>query len=48
VAFPVALAPNAAKGTHEVKATVTYFYCSVKQGWCRKGSADVALRVDVP
>jgi hypothetical protein len=48
VSFPVALAKDAAKGPHEVKATVTYFYCSLKQGWCRKGTGEVALTVNVP
>ncbi|MBI3932670.1 MAG: hypothetical protein HY317_04585 [Acidobacteria bacterium] len=48
VTFPVALAPGAPKGDHTVKATVTYFYCSKREGWCRKGSADVDVPVTVP
>jgi hypothetical protein len=48
VNFPVALAPGAPKGHQSVKATVTYFYCSKAQGWCRKGSTDVDVAVDVP
>jgi hypothetical protein len=48
VSFPVAVAPKAAKGTHPVKATVTYFYCSKREGWCRKGTADVEVAVTVP
>jgi hypothetical protein len=30
-----------------VKATVTYFYCSQREGWCRKGTSDVEFPVDV-
>jgi hypothetical protein len=48
VRFPVALAPNAPKGTHAVKASVTYFYCSKKDGWCRKSTTDVEVTVRVP
>lgn len=45
VSFPVALAPGAAKGPHPVKATVVYFYCSKREGWCRKGSTEVEFTV---
>jgi hypothetical protein len=48
VVFPVALAPGASAGGHEVKAKVTYFYCSKRDGWCRKGTSDVAFAVKVP
>lgn len=48
VSFPVAWAPGAPKGTHSVKATVTFFYCSSRGGWCRKGSADVEVPISVP
>jgi hypothetical protein len=48
VRFPVALAPSAPKGTHAVKASVTYFYCSKKDGWCRKGTTDIEVTVRVP
>ena len=48
VSFAVAVAPKAAKGTHPVKATVTYFYCSKREGWCRKGTADVEVAVTIP
>jgi hypothetical protein len=47
VRFPVALSPSAPKGTQTVKATVTYFYCSTREGWCRKGATEVAFPVDV-
>src|SRR5437867_8724 len=48
VAFPVALSPKAAKGEQTVKGSVTYFYCSKREGWCRKGTVDVAFTVSVP
>jgi hypothetical protein len=47
VLFPVAIAPTAPKGTHEVKASVVYFYCSTREAWCRRGTADVLVPVTV-
>ena len=48
VTFPVKLGARAARGDHTVKASVTYFYCSKTEGWCRKGTADVDVPVRVP
>lgn len=48
VTFPVTLDASAPRGAHDAKGTVTYFYCSKREGWCRKGSADVAFRIAVP
>jgi hypothetical protein len=48
VLFPVAIAPTAPKGTHEVKASVVYFYCSTREAWCRRGTADFLVPVTVP
>ena len=48
VAFPVALNPKATKGEQPVKGTVTYFYCSKREGWCKKGTSEVAFTVAVP
>jgi hypothetical protein len=48
VSFPVALNPNAPKGEQPVKGNVTYFYCSKREGWCRKGTAEVTFVVNVP
>ncbi len=45
--FAVAVAPKAPKGPADVGATLTFFYCSKTQGWCRKGTADVNVKVDV-
>ena len=48
VAFPVALADGAAPGTQAVTGKVTYFYCSKREGWCRKGTNELDLSVKVP
>ena len=48
VRFPVAFAPSAVKGAQTVKARVVFFYCSQREGWCRRGSADVEFGVTVP
>ncbi len=48
VLFPVAVAPGAPKGSQVVKATVTYFFCSKREGWCRKGMEEVEVPLTVP
>ena len=48
VKFPVAIAPAAPAGAQTVKATVVYFYCSAREGWCRRGSTEVQVPVRVP
>jgi len=48
VRFPVGLAAKAPKGPQALKATVVYYYCSKREGWCRRGSADLQFNVDVP
>jgi len=48
VAFPVALNAKAPKGEQPVKATVVYYYCSKREGWCRKGTSEVEFTVPVP
>jgi hypothetical protein len=47
VRFRVALSGSAPSGQHEVKANVVYFYCSTREAWCRRGSADVLIPVTV-
>jgi len=47
VHLAVAVKPTAARGKHTVKAKVVYFYCSKREGWCRKGNDDVEFPVDV-
>jgi hypothetical protein len=48
VTFPVMVGARAARGEHTVNATVTYFYCSKSEGWCRKGTADVGVPIRIP
>ena len=48
VRFPVAIAGNAPRGPQTVKASVVYFYCSQREGWCRRGTTDVEFTVDIP
>ncbi len=45
VRFPVGLGAAATKGTHVVKGSVAYFYCSKREGWCRKGTTEVEIPV---
>jgi hypothetical protein len=47
VVFPVALAPTAARGQQFVKGSVVYFYCSKREAWCRRGTAEVEIPVEV-
>jgi hypothetical protein len=47
VHLPVALKPTAPRGRNLVKAKLTYFYCSKREGWCRKGTEDLEFAVDV-
>jgi hypothetical protein len=48
VVFPVGLGAGARKGTHAVRGAVTFFYCSKRDGWCRKGQSDVEVPVSIP
>jgi len=48
VRFPVTVASGATKGLSTVKASVSYFYCSKRENWCRKGTADFDLAVVLP
>jgi hypothetical protein len=48
VTFPVAVAAGTPAGSHDVSGTVTYFYCSKREGWCRKGTTNVAFAIAVP
>ena len=42
VVFPVAVA---APKPATVRGNVTYFYCSKRDGWCRKGTSEVEVSV---
>jgi hypothetical protein len=46
VVFPVTVAP-APPPAGPVKGTLTYFYCSKREGWCRKGTADLEFPVSL-
>ena len=46
--FAVTPAANAAQGLTTVKTTLSYFYCSKRENWCRKGTADFDLSVILP
>ena len=48
VVFPVTVGRAPAAGPQTVKANVTYFYCSKREGWCRKGTAPVEFPVTLP
>jgi hypothetical protein len=48
VKFPVVIARGASSGTHSVRAKVIFFYCSKREGWCRRGAEPLELSVDVP
>lgn len=43
--FPVAWAAKPPKTPRTVTATIVYAYCSQREGWCRKGSDEVAFSV---
>lgn len=48
VRFPVSRAPQAAAGLSTVHTSLSYFYCSKRENWCRKGTADFELAVVLP
>jgi len=48
VTFPVTLARGTPAGTHDARGAVTYYYCSKREGWCRKATAEVAFPITVP
>jgi hypothetical protein len=48
VRFPVAVAPGVSHGPHDVVGRVVFFYCSLREAWCRRGTADVRFTVAVP
>ena len=47
VLFPVALAKGAPKGDQVVKGSVVFFYCSQRENWCRRGTAEIEIPVTV-
>jgi hypothetical protein len=47
VLFPVAIARRAPKGDQVVKGSVVFFYCSQRENWCRRGTAEIDIPVSV-
>jgi hypothetical protein len=47
VHFAVAIAPTAPRGEQLVKASVVFFYCSQREAWCRRGTAELEIPVSV-
>jgi hypothetical protein len=47
VLFPVTLVPTAPRGEHLVKASVVFFYCSLREAWCRRGTRQIEIPVVV-
>jgi hypothetical protein len=47
VHFAVAIAPAAPRGAQMVKASVVFFYCSQREAWCRRGTAELEIPVSV-
>jgi hypothetical protein len=45
VSFPVAWAGKPPASRETLKAEVSYFYCSKRDGWCRKGTAGIEFSV---
>lgn len=45
VRFTVTQAAGASTGLATVKTSVSYFYCSKRENWCRKGTSDFDLPV---
>ena len=44
VVFPVTVL-TPVRGEQAVKGSLTYYYCSQREGWCRKGSAELEIPV---
>jgi hypothetical protein len=44
VVFPVSVVAPI-RGEQAVKGALTYYYCSHREGWCRKGTADLEIPV---
>lgn len=45
VSFPVAWAGAPPGAPQTITGSVVYFYCSKREGWCRRGSAEVEVEV---
>ena len=45
VVFPVSVLVSVPAAAQTVKGSLTYYYCSHREGWCRKGTADLEIPV---
>jgi hypothetical protein len=48
VRFPVSVLPTAPSGESLVPASVVFFYCSLREDWCRRGTVSVEIPVRLP
>jgi hypothetical protein len=48
VRFEMSWAEGAPSGVQAVPATLTYFYCSSREHWCRRGHIAIEIPVQVP
>ncbi len=48
VRFPARVVPGAKAGRHTLRGTLTYFYCSVTEGWCRRAQDEVEIEASLP
>jgi len=44
---PLTISASIAPGVHELRGTLTYYYCSDEEGWCRKERHPFALSLVV-
>ncbi len=47
VRLPITLRKDVKKGIHELKGTLTYFFCSGEDGWCSKFKQSFTLKITV-
>lgn len=41
------VAKNTSPGTHILRGTITYYFCSDEEGWCRKSTHPVELKLTI-
>jgi len=46
--FAVVPDPGTPRGIYTVPASLTFAYCSKKQGWCKKGVERIEVQVTIP
>ena len=43
----IRVSPKTRPGEHTIKGTIVYYFCSEDEGWCRKFSQRIALKLNV-